>query len=91
MRNMKMYWANVSHISDLNFKIHSWRSWIWRWNLNSKKPKIQVDKRDKERNEFLEFHLCALRFTFYIVKQYNTLNYIFEYSQSQPPQCPIAT
>lgn len=84
---VKMYWANVSQYFDLNLRYipedHEYGG-----EILIVKNKIQVDKRDKERNEFLEFHYALGGLLLYR-KQYNTLNYIFEYSQSQPPQYPL--
>src|SRR5690606_15400920 len=45
----------------------------------------QVENRKAERNRFLEFHYALGGLLLYR-KQYKTLTYLFEYSQSQPPK-----
>ncbi len=81
-RLIKMFWANshqhfdyrLPHIaSDFDF------------TKGEIVNKDQIDKRDGERNRFLEFHYALGGLLLYR-QQYHTLNYLFEYSQSQPPK-----
>ncbi len=84
---VKMYWATASQYFDLNLRYIPEEHEYGGETLIIKN-KIQIDKRDKERKEFLEFHYALGGLLLYR-KQYNSLNYALEYSQSQPPQYPL--
>lgn len=81
-RLVKMFWANSSQYFD--FRLQSVMA-----DYNFEQGKIvnqeQINKRDEERKRFLEFHYALGGLLLYR-KQYKTLNYLFEYSQSQPPK-----
>jgi hypothetical protein len=47
--------------------------------------KDQINEREKERNYFLELHYALGGLLLYR-RQYKTLKYVFEYTQSQPPR-----
>lgn len=81
-RLVKMFWANSSQYFD--FRLQSVIA-----DYNFEQGKIvnheQINKRDEERKSFLEFHYALGGLLLYR-KQYKTLIYLFEYSQSQPPK-----
>lgn len=81
-RLVKMFWANSSQYFD--FRLQSVMA-----DYNFEQGKIvnqeQINKRDEERKSFHEFHYALGGLLLYR-KQYKTLNYLFEYSQSQPPK-----
>ncbi|MGN6343272.1 MAG: hypothetical protein ACTHML_20000 [Ginsengibacter sp.] len=82
---IRMYWANVSQYFDLRLEyIHEDHD----FEINEVKNKEQIKKRNQERNEFLEFHYALGGLLFYR-KQYKSLKYIFQYTQSQPPRYPL--
>lgn len=81
-RLVKMFWANSSQYFD--YRLQSVMA-----DYNYEQGKIvnheQIDKRKDEQHRFLEFHYALGGLLLYR-KQYKTLNYLFEYSQSQPPK-----
>jgi hypothetical protein len=83
-RLVKMFWANSSQYFDYRLQ-----SVLPEYDYGQEKLVItnqeQVDKRETERNRFLEFHYALGGLLLYR-KQYKTLTYLFEYSQSQPPK-----
>ncbi len=83
-RLVKMFWANSSQYFDYQL-----RSVIPDYNYIPENldftNKEQADKREAERKRFLEFHF-ALGGLLLCRKQYKTLTYLFEYTQSQPPK-----
>lgn len=83
-RLVKMFWANSNQYFDYRLQ-----SVIHDYNYEQEKLEFtnqeQVDKRKAERNRFLEFHYALGGLLLYR-KQYKTLTYLFEYSQSQPPR-----
>lgn len=83
-RLVKMFWANSSQYFDYQL-----RSVIPDYNYVPENldftNKEQADKREAERKRFLEFHF-ALGGLLLCRKQYKTLTYLFEYTQSQPPK-----
>lgn len=83
-RLVKMFWANSSQYFDYRLQ-----SVIPDYNYDQENHVVtnqeQVDKRKAERNRFLEFHYALGGLLLYR-KQYKTLTYLFEYSQSQPPK-----
>jgi hypothetical protein len=86
-RLLKMFWSNSSQYFDfmLQSEVADYAS------QNGKLIIInleQVEKRNDERKRFLEFHYALGGLLLY-KKQYKTINYIFEYSQSQPPKYPL--
>ncbi len=84
-RLVKMFWANSSQYFDfrLQSEIADYASGeVIITNLE------QVEKRSEERKRFLEFHYALGGLLLY-KKQFKTINYIFEYSQSQPPEYPL--
>lgn len=83
-RLIKMFWSNSSEYFDFRLQgvIPDYSSQNGEVVINNKE---QVDRRNDERNRFLEFHYALGGLMLYR-KQYKTLNYLFEYSQSQPPK-----
>lgn len=83
-RLVKMFWANSSQYFDYRLQsvYPDYSSQDGNLIMNNKE---QVNKRNEERKRFLEFHY-ALGGLLLFRKQYKTLNYLFEYSQSQPPK-----
>ncbi len=81
-RLVKMFWANSSQYFDYRLK-----SVIADYNFEQGKivNQEQIDKRKEEQDRFLEFHYALGGLLIYR-KQHKTLNYLFEYSQSQPPK-----
>ncbi len=79
---VKMYWANVSQYFDFQLR-----------NINAcydsltfeKINQIEIDNRNEERSDFLEFHYALGGLLLYR-EHYKTIKYIFEYSQSLPPK-----
>jgi hypothetical protein len=81
-RLVKMFWANSSEYFRSNMKsIYPNYDNNTHKLINSK----EIDKRDDERNQFLEFHYALGGLILYR-NQYSLLKYFFEYSQSQPPK-----
>jgi hypothetical protein len=84
-RLLKMFWANSSQYIDYRLQIvYPDFSLEARGVINQ----VQVNKRDEERKQFLEFHYALGGLSLYR-KQYGFIKYIFEYSQSQPPKYPL--
>lgn len=83
-RMVKMFWANSSQYFDYKLQPVFPKCEYSQKNLVTTN-KEQVDKRDAERNRFLEFHYALGGLLLYR-KQYKTLKYLFEYSQYQPPK-----
>ena len=83
-RLIKMFWANSSQYYDYKLRggIPDYSYQNGKLVFNNKE---QVDRRNDERNRFLEFHYALGGLMIYR-KQYKTLNYLFEYSQSLPPE-----
>jgi hypothetical protein len=83
-RLVKMFWANSSQYFD--FKL---QSVFPEYDYGQEKliftNQEQLEKRKSERDRFLEFHYALGGLLLYR-KQYKSLTYIFEYSQSQPPK-----
>jgi hypothetical protein len=83
-RLVKMFWANSSQYFDYRLQ-----SVLPKYDYGQEKLVItnqeQVDNRETEKNRFLEFHYALGGLLLYR-KQYKTLTYLFEYSQSQPPK-----
>ncbi|MEY1639622.1 hypothetical protein [Tenuifilum osseticum] len=83
-RLVEMFWANSSQYFKYNLK-----SFFPKYDFGKEKPVItnqeQVEKRETERKRFLEFHYALGGLLLY-QKQYKTLKYLFEYSQSKPPK-----
>src|SRR5690606_11043502 len=81
-RLVKMFWANSSQYFDYRLKLV-----IADYNFEQGKiiNQEQIDKRKEEQDRFLEFHYALGGLLLYR-KQHKTLNYLFEYSQSQPPE-----
>lgn len=80
-RLVKMFWANSSQYID--FRLQS--------IVSNQEHNIEDDKvveRKIERQRFLEFHYALGGLLLYR-KQYDTLNYILQYTQSQPPSYPL--
>ena len=83
-RLVKMFWANSSQYFDYRLKPITPDYFSHEGKIVAKN-KEQIDKRNEERNKFLEFHYALGGLLIYR-KQYKTLDYIFHYSQSQPPK-----
>lgn len=81
-RLVKMFWANSSQYFDYRLQYV-----VSDYDFEQSKVvnQEQIDKRNEERNRFLEFHYALGGLLLYR-KQYKMLNYLFEYSQSQPPK-----
>ncbi|WP_066829608.1 hypothetical protein [Rufibacter ruber] len=80
--NIKAYWAKAFQYFEFNLKrIDPVYEEYTIKILNQKR----IDERDTERKNFLEFHYVLGGMLLY-GKQYDALNYIFKYSQSQPPK-----
>lgn len=79
---VKMHWAFASQYFDWHLQnVNSDYNYV----TNEVSNLYEIEKRDEERNRFLEFH-CALGGLLLYSKSYDTLLYMFEYSQSQPPK-----
>ena len=77
-----MHWAFASQYFDWHLQnVNSDYNYV----TNEVSNLYEIEKRDEERNRFLEFH-CALGGLLLYSKSYDTLLYMFEYSQSQPPK-----
>ncbi len=70
-RLIKMFWANSSQ--------------YFNYQLQSIKVDYNSEQCKEEQKQFLEFHLALGGLLLYR-KQYKTLNYLFEYSHSDPPR-----
>lgn len=79
---VKMYWANVNQYYD--FRMPNIAP-DYDYELRIVKNEEKVKQREIERSNFLEFHFALGGLLLYR-KQYNTIKYIFEYSQSLPPK-----
>lgn len=84
-RFIRMYWANVSQYFD--FRLDNIYD-DYDFETQQVKNIEQVKKRRLERNEFLELNLALGGLLLY-KKQYKSLKYIFQYTQSQPPRYPL--
>ena len=83
-RLVKMFWANSSQY--YNFELQSiYPIYVFGQRDIIIQNQNQLDKREKERDRFLEFHYALGGLLLYR-KQYKTLKYMFEYSQSLPPK-----
>lgn len=83
-RLVKMFWANTSQYFDYRLNPITPDYFSHEGKIVAKN-KEQIDKRNEERNRFLEFHYALGGLLLYREK-YKTLDYIFHYSQSQPPK-----
>lgn len=81
-RLVKMFWANSSQYFDYILKVVFPDYDLQQGTIVNQN---QLDKRNEERNRFLEFHYALGGLLLYR-NQYKTLKYLFEYSQSQPPK-----
>lgn len=79
---VRMYWANVNQYFDFRLRNIQQNYDFERGALTNE---IEVKKRENERNDFIEFHFALGGLLLYR-KQYSTIKYIFEYSQSLPPK-----
>lgn len=82
---IRMYWANVSQYFRDHLE-HVRQDFDYK--LNEVKNKKQIEKRNEEIADFREFHFALGGLLLYR-KQYKSLKYIFEFSQSQPPNYPL--
>jgi hypothetical protein len=80
-RLVKMFWANSSQFYD--FRLQPILQ-DYNFEANEIINNVEVERRDRERKNFIEFHY-ALGGLIYYRKKYELLKYFFEYSQSQPP------
>lgn len=83
-RLVRMFWANTSQYFDYRLNPITPDYFSHEGKIVAKN-KEQIDKRNEERNRFLEFHYALGGLLLYR-KQYKTIYYIFNYSQSQPPK-----
>lgn len=79
---VKMYWSNAFQYFE--FRLQSIQQ-DYDFESREIKNKIEVANRSKERKSFLEFHYALGGLLLYR-KQYKTLKYILNYSQSFPPK-----
>jgi hypothetical protein len=81
-RLVKMFWANSNQYFDFRL-----RPIIPDYSIENGEivNQGQITKRQKERNDFLEFHYALGGLAFYR-EQYQLINYLFEYSQAEPPK-----
>ena len=83
-RLVKMFWANSNQY--FNYQLQPiQQEYSFNEGSFSITNKEQFDNRIEERNRFLEFHYALGGLMLYR-KQYKTLSYFFEYTQSQPPE-----
>jgi hypothetical protein len=75
-----MFWANSSQYFNSRLKRIQPQYKRPAGTINQK----EIDARDNERKSFLEFHFALGGLLLYR-KQYDTIKYALEYSQSQPP------
>lgn len=80
-RLIKMFWANSSQYFDYSLAM-IYTDYNFEQGEIVNQP--EINRRNEERNLFLEFHYALGGLLLYR-KQYKLLKYIFEYSQSQPP------
>ncbi|KYG84159.1 hypothetical protein AWW67_03350 [Roseivirga seohaensis] len=81
-RLVKMFWANSNQYFDFRLQpVYTDYSVDEGGIVNQ----TEIDKRKNERDEFLEFHYALGGLVLYR-KQYQLINYLLEYSQSQPPK-----
>ena len=83
-----MYWANVSQYFDFRLKrIYPEydRSEIIRSGEVKASNIEEIEKREKERNRFLELHYALGGLLLYR-EQYKAIRYMMEYTQSLPPR-----
>ncbi|WBO86863.1 hypothetical protein [Hymenobacter yonginensis] len=79
-RFVKMFWSNSNQYFTYNLKmIHA------DYEKGSIANEAAIAVRQQERNSFLELHYALGGLMLYR-NRYDVLKYIFEYSQSQPPQ-----
>lgn len=78
---VKMYWSNVHQYFDYKLQNIYPEYDTTTFNITNRK---EIDNRNEERSEFLEFHYALGGLLLYR-EQYKTIKYIFEYSQSLPP------
>lgn len=83
-RLVKMFWANSSQYYDYRLQavLPDYSAQDGKIIINNQG---EVDKRNEERKRFLEFHYALGGLLLYR-KEYKTINYLLEYSQSQPPK-----
>jgi hypothetical protein len=81
-RLVKMFWANSNQYFDFRLQPIYPDYSIENGGLVNQ---VEIDKRKKERDEFLEFHYALGGLVLYR-KQYQLINYLLEYSQWQPPK-----
>ena len=79
---VKMYWGNASQYFDFRLELIPYD---YDFDEHRVINEEEAKKRDEERATFMEFHYALGGLILYRGK-YNTLKYIFEYSQSLPPK-----
>lgn len=86
-RLVKMFWANTSQYFEFRLKsvIPDYVSQNTGIIINNQ---VHIEKRIEERKMFLEFHYALGGLLLY-KKQYKTIEYLFQYSQSHPPNYPL--
>lgn len=77
---VRMFWANSSQYFTYNLRQLDYQFDV-NWGIQNEE---QIKKRDKERKLFKDLHYALGGLLLYR-KQYKTINYMFEYSQSDPP------
>jgi|26BtaG_2_1085354.scaffolds.fasta_scaffold00262_9 hypothetical protein len=79
---VKMYWSNAHQYLD--FRLRSIEQ-DYDFQTGEVRNQNEVESRIEERKTFIEFHYALGGLLLYR-NQYKTLKYIFNYSQSLPPQ-----
>lgn len=81
-RLVKMFWSKASQYFDFRLKTIYADYYFEKGNVVNQD---EINRREQERNKFLEFHYALGGLLLYR-RQYSLLNYLFQYSQSQPPK-----
>jgi hypothetical protein len=80
-RFIRMYWARASQHFDYRLpRIHP--EFDAQRNISNS---LEIEQREQDRKKFLEMHFALGGLLLYR-KQYESLKYIFEYTQSEPPK-----
>lgn len=80
---INLFWSNSNQYFDFKLRLPEYEMDGIRI-INQ----VEIEKRENERNKFLEFHYALGGLVLYR-KQYNLLKYLIEYSRSQPPSYPL--
>ncbi len=83
-RLIKTFWANSSQYINYNLQ-PIYEEYNNEGNITNK---AQISESDSQRTRFLELHYVLGGLLLY-KKQYESLKYLFEFTQSQPPTYPL--